>query len=54
MKYDTGIIECSNKRLQVWVFNGDTDEEIKIDETYEDVKKLYQVLKDYFENGVKK
>ena len=52
-KYDVSVIKCANKRLLVSIYNGQTDEGIRIDETYGDVKKLYEVLKEYFENGEK-
>lgn len=47
--YDVDVIECFNNRLLVDIYNSETEEEIRIDETYKDVKKLYQVLKEYFE-----
>lgn len=50
-KYDVCVLKCANDRLLVHIYNGETEEEIRIDETYKDVKKLYQVLKEYFENG---
>ena len=50
--YDVDVIECANNRLLVCIHNKKTDEDIRIDETYEDVKKLYNVLKEYFEKWV--
>ena len=47
--YDVDVIECANNRLLVCIHNKRTDEDIRIEETYEDVKKLYKVLREYFE-----
>ena len=47
--YDVDVVECANNRLLVCIHNKEKDEDIRIDETYEDVKKLYNVLKEYFE-----
>lgn len=51
--YEYSVLMCANRRLQVHLRNVDTDQEIPLDDTYEDVKKLYDVLKEYFENGEK-
>lgn len=52
MKYDIWCGKCSSG-IKCHIYNGDTDESITIDESYEDVKKLYDVLKEFFENGEK-
>lgn len=48
MNYEISVIQCANQRLQVWIHNGDTDEDIKIDENIKDVQMLYYVLQRYF------
>jgi len=50
MKYDIWCGKCSSG-IKCEIYNCDTDESITIDESYEDVKKLYDVLKQFFENG---
>lgn len=52
MKYDIWCGKCTSG-IKCYIYNGDTGESITIDESYEDVKKLYEVLKQFFENGEK-
>lgn len=52
MKYDIWCGKCSGG-VKCYIYNGDTEERITIDESYEDVKMLYKVLKQFFENGEK-
>lgn len=47
-EYEIGYCRCANQKLQVWVRNGDTDEEINIDEKENDVCVLYLLLKEVF------
>lgn len=52
MKYDVWCCKCFSG-VKCDIHNTDTDETIIIDATREDVKKLYEVLKQFFENGEK-
>lgn len=52
MTYDIWCGKCSSG-VKCYIYNGDTEERITIDESYEDVKMLYKVLKQFFEEGEK-
>ena len=49
--YEIYAMHCANDKILVDIYNQKTEETIRIDETSQDVKKLYEVLKDFFENG---
>ena len=52
MKYDIWCGKCVSG-IKCDIYNRATDESINIDAFYDDVKKLYEVLKEFFENGEK-
>lgn len=50
-KYSMSAITHLNNRVNIYLYNSDTEECYNIDFTQEDLEQFYQVIKQYRENG---